>query len=1015
MSAQISQHNGGGGTPRSAPLSVSGGLSHLVGGGGAVPSSPKTASPYRPTPKLLLGSDMVVKTERNVDDGVDLSFDSSVKKENFEIKVESNSAAADVKIKTENENPLSQPSQNKFSSTGGRLKVWKEGRVLVELTHRFVGEGEKESWVTTGSKKLYWPPGPACLTARLDSNASTNTMTGSDGSGESGLPPMSPWGGAATTPSPRPTPWQPSPPHRIKSVPKKWPLSVSNGDCDENSKIVCDRVFGVKPPQGVRNYRKKIRTFRRRCRQPTSDIKIGLFVLRMECQANVGKIRPKKPLRDVTSQRHQQRCARLETLIGKLVTRKSALHVPINAWRTGRTDLAHLVKNPPSQPSSPIGPKSAGLSGPASPNNQQHLQQRSTSCTTGVTTTSSTIYPLSSPARHPVMGHQTGMRVKSELKMVTETCTAGVVSSVASPPRHTIKVKAETRTVTAETRPVPVRSLPITPTVGRVKSEPDGGGAARLKASAITSLMSPEMARVRMDIGPVSRDRNDQSPTSFLSPRKRYLRDFDGPTSSGSAATGVSPAKHRRLSTEHRLSTDSLGSTGDRSSPYQQLLQQQHQQRVGGGGSASPQPPRGGVGVAAAKAPFSSFSIDSLISSSSAPSSSSGLPQPSSPSRSASSASGRRESSSTTVGSYHPQQATGRVSAGATVDSLAARLAGGGGVAAPPPGSPGRLHHPHLPPHVGLVNPTPTRPSPTPGSTSATGRNSPATIASSSSGPSPLLHPSAAAANSAAAAAAAASYPPFLYPPHHHPLLAAAPGMFDPRLAHLAALSQATAAAAGGGPAPTAPYPLHLYPAFNPYLAAASVAQQHHLAAAAAAAAAAAVTTTTTAALPSATSLTSTSCTYPTSIAPPAASVWTPPVATPTPPNSNSSASMQREETPTPTPSVISPPATYHPPLTTCVTSSAAGGSYRPPPPIVRPTASSALGGRSSAPPRPISPPRAFKADPDGGAQSTNYTTGGGGRIQEAHKQPESAHFQTIQSAANNEAPLNLSMKPTSL
>ena len=60
------------------------------------------------------------------------------------------------------------------------------------------------------------------------------------------------------------------------------------------------------------------------------------------------------------------------------------------------------------------------------------------------------------------------------------------------------QVKAETRTVVAETRSVPVRSLPITPTVARVKSEPDGGGgggASRLKASAITALMSPEMAR----------------------------------------------------------------------------------------------------------------------------------------------------------------------------------------------------------------------------------------------------------------------------------------------------------------------------------------------------------------------------------------------------------------------------------------------------------------------------------------------------------------------------------------
>ena len=51
----------------------------------------------------------------------------------------------------------------------------------------------------------------------------------------------------------------------------------------------------------------------------------------------------------------------------------------------------------------------------------------------------------------------------------------------------------------------------------------------------------------------------DDRDGGFLSPRKRLMREFEN---------GSPSAKHRRLSSEHRLSTDSLGSAGDRSSPY---------------------------------------------------------------------------------------------------------------------------------------------------------------------------------------------------------------------------------------------------------------------------------------------------------------------------------------------------------------------------------------------------------------------------------------------------------------
>jgi hypothetical protein len=78
------------------------------------------------------------------------------------------------------------------------------------------------------------------------------------------------------------------------------------------------------------------------------------------------------------------------------MARQSTIHVPITAWRPGRTDLAALVKGgPPSCPGSP--------------------QQQPTA--TGV----------------PV-------RIKSELKMVTETCTLPITSVVATSPRFSQKV-----------------------------------------------------------------------------------------------------------------------------------------------------------------------------------------------------------------------------------------------------------------------------------------------------------------------------------------------------------------------------------------------------------------------------------------------------------------------------------------------------------------------------------------------------------------------------------------------
>ena len=162
----------------------------------------------------------------------------------------------------------------------------------------------------------------------------------------------------------------------------------------------------MRPLAGVRNYRKKMRNYRRRCRQPTAEMKIGLFILRMECQSAGPTL--KKPRLRTFRPASSQRSARLESLCASLLARRSMIHVPISAWRTGRTDLAHLIKNPPSQPGSP-----KAVMPPNSPGR-----------------------PAAAPPAMPPGSPVGGMRVKSELKMVTETCT----SIVSTPPRQNNKV-----------------------------------------------------------------------------------------------------------------------------------------------------------------------------------------------------------------------------------------------------------------------------------------------------------------------------------------------------------------------------------------------------------------------------------------------------------------------------------------------------------------------------------------------------------------------------------------------
>ena len=119
--------------------------------------------------------------------------------------------------------------------------------------------------------------------------------------------------------------------------------------------------------------------------------------------------------------------------------------------------------------------------------------------------------------------------------------------------------------------------------------------------NAYVKLKDFFLSRVKMEIGRESHNylglRGDERDSGFLSPRKRLMRDtrdFD---------TGSPVAKHRRLSSEHRLSTDSLGSAGERGgSPYRAPHSPLR-------GAMSPAPQMGAL----SPKPKVSFSIDSIM------------------------------------------------------------------------------------------------------------------------------------------------------------------------------------------------------------------------------------------------------------------------------------------------------------------------------------------------------------------------------------------------------------------
>ena len=225
-------------------------------------------------------------------------------------------------------------------------------------------------------------------------------------------------------------------------------------------------------------------------------------------------------------------------------------------------------------------------------------------------------------------------KIKSELCPVTETCTAATMPPAtpslagsggggSSSPKHRIKtektVSLTTGNLTASSGsvtggPSSSKTLPITPTIARIKRDGLGGHTPHSELS----LISPDMQRVKVEIGhsPYSLSYSRQSvpadmprlPTSpvphhpldavrdggnFLSPRKRsMLRDFDN---------GSPSIKRGRLSTDSRGSSSEGGGAGSPASLF----------------AAAASPPRQNNGGGGNGGRVSSFSIDSIMSSSS--------------------------------------------------------------------------------------------------------------------------------------------------------------------------------------------------------------------------------------------------------------------------------------------------------------------------------------------------------------------------------------------------------------
>ena len=360
----------------------------------------------------------------------------------------------------------------------------------------------------------------------------------------------------------------------------------------------------MKPPPCIVSLRKKTRNLRRKRRQPYTAILVGAFLMRLESQAVKSR-----PMRKPFDMDRIKKGSRLESCMTKLVTiaktKKpvSNVLVPIQPWRSNRATS--------SVPSSSTTSTTISFSQQSSINAQPPAPQAAT------------------------------RTVKSELCPVTETCTAATMppSSPSSNRNKNKQAASQQKTGISHFRsdtlanpstPEGIRKSlcsspkPITPTIARIKTDPSN---MLRNQHTSTSLISPDLQRVRVDIGHTpllphqghllpnlpnasqhSRMDTSSSPyrdsSSFISPRKRMMLEQE---------TNGSPSK------KHRLSTDSGGSGGSsegvRSGMGSPLLN--HHQRVGSPaaglpyGTSPPRLPQGGP----AKPSVSSFSIDSIMSS----------------------------------------------------------------------------------------------------------------------------------------------------------------------------------------------------------------------------------------------------------------------------------------------------------------------------------------------------------------------------------------------------------------
>ena len=68
----------------------------------------------------------------------------------------SNPSEGDQKSTSDNGKRIQNNNTSNYNNGGGRLKFYKEGRCLLELTHRSNTEGQ-DHWIPI-AKKVYWPP-----------------------------------------------------------------------------------------------------------------------------------------------------------------------------------------------------------------------------------------------------------------------------------------------------------------------------------------------------------------------------------------------------------------------------------------------------------------------------------------------------------------------------------------------------------------------------------------------------------------------------------------------------------------------------------------------------------------------------------------------------------------------------------------------------------------------------------------------------------------------------------------